>query len=119
MDFHSVFLLLGIITIVATLVSLRREHIRTEYSVSWLVLGSILSLSALFPGTLDEIAKEAGFDPRVFFVLVSGGLSSILLFDISHVVSKLRDENVMLAQKLATLEYQLERALENSDARRT
>ena len=113
MNFHSVFLFVGVVTIVATLISLRREHIRTEYSVSWLAVGCVLSLFALLPGTVDEAARRLGFDPRVFFVLVAGGLISALLFDISRVVSKLRDENVMLAQKLAILEYHFERQIES------
>ncbi len=107
MNFHPLFLVVGILTIVVTLFSLRREHIRTEYSVSWLAVGAILTLLALFPRALDATARALDVDPRTCFLIASGALISSLVFEISHVVSKLRDENVMLAQRLAILEYQL------------
>src|SRR5689334_4126440 len=110
MNFHSLFLAIGIFTMVITLVSLRREHIRTEYSVSWLGLGLVLALLALFPRTLDLVLRDVDLDPRLFFFIVGGALVSGLVFETSHAVSKLRDENVMLAQRIAILEYRLERA---------
>ncbi len=112
MNFHSLFLVIGLATIAATLISLRREHIRTEYSVSWLAVGAILTFLALFPRALDEAARTLDLDPRVFFLISGGVLISGLVFEISHVVSKLRDENTMLAQRLAILEYQFQRANE-------
>lgn len=107
MNFHSLFLVVGLATILATLIALRREHIRTEYSVSWLLVGVILTLLALMPRPLDQAARNLGLDPRLFFLMAAGLLISGLVFEISHVVSKLRDENVMLAQRLAILEFQL------------
>jgi hypothetical protein len=112
MNFHSLFLTIGLTTVVGTLISLRREHIRTEYSVSWLAVGLILTFLAVFPGALERAARNIDVDPRLFFLIVGGALISGLVFEISHVVSKLRDENVMLAQRLAMLEYQMRRAKE-------
>ena len=93
--------------ILATLVSLRREHIRVEYSVSWLAVGVILLISSIFPGLLMRLAERVGLNPQIAFVLLSGALALALLFDVSVVVSRLRDENVMLTQRLAILEYHL------------
>jgi hypothetical protein len=108
MTFPSLFLVIGLATVVGTLVSLRREHIRTEYSVSWLIVGVILTLLALFPRALDVAARKIDLDPRLILLTVGGALISGLVFEISHLVSKLRDENVMLAQRLAILEYRLQ-----------
>ena len=113
MNFHSLFLGLGLVTLAGTLVSLRREHIRAEYSVNWLLVGVILTLLAAFPRVMDIAARKFGLDPGLFFLLAGGALISGLVFEISHVVSKLRDENVMLAQRLAILEYRLQRTNEN------
>ncbi len=114
MNFHLLFLVIGLATVVATLVSLRREHIRTEYSVSWLLVGAILTFLALFPRALDEAARTISLDPRLVFVIAAGVLISGLVFENSHVVSKLRDQNTMLAQRLAILEYQLGRLNEGN-----
>jgi hypothetical protein len=117
MKFHSVFVLAGLLTVAGTLVSLRRQHIRTEYSVSWLVVGIVLTGLTAFPRLLNEIANIVGLDFETCFPLVGGTLVSGLVFEISHLVSRLRDENVILAQRIAILEYQLQE-FGNRDANR-
>jgi hypothetical protein len=107
MNFHNISLVAGLSIIVGTLVSLRREHIRTEYSVSWLAVGIILTALAAFPALLDRASTRLGVSPEVFFVLTGGALISVLVFEITRVVSRLTDENVMLAQRIAVMEFQI------------
>lgn len=108
MSFHSVFLIAGSLTIAGTLVSLRREHIRPEYSVSWLAVGAVLTGMALFPNLAKRFSAILGLEPQTFFLILGGALISALVFGISRVVSRLRDENVLLAQKIAILEFRIE-----------
>ena len=114
MSFFDVFFILGAITVLATLFSLRREHIRTEYSLSWLLVGAILAILALVP-RVPAVAQRMGIDSHLFLPIAGGVLISTLVFEISHVVSKLRDENVMLAQRLAILEFQLRQIEQRHD----
>jgi hypothetical protein len=108
MHSHSLVLsIIGLAAILATLGSLRREHIRVEYSISWLAVGVVLTVLSLFPGMLESVARKVDLDPAIFFLLAAGALLCGLVFEISHVVSKLRDENVILTQRLAFLEYQI------------
>jgi hypothetical protein len=106
-NYIQIFLIAAVIVILATLVSLRRAHIRVEYSVSWLGVGFILFFCALFPRFPLRAAATMGLDPQIGFVFLAGGLALALLFEVSLVVSQLRDENVMLTQRLAILEYHL------------
>ena len=76
MNFHSLFAAIGVVVIAATLISLRREHIRTEYSVSWLGMGVILTFLAFFPRALDDAARYVDVDPRFFFCLRAAHSSS-------------------------------------------
>ena len=108
MNFHSVFLILGLLTIAGTLVSLRREYIRAEYSVSWLVVGIILTGLAAFPRLLDGVADDLGVRPEACFLIAGGTLISALVFEISRVVSRLRDDNTLMAQRIAILEYHIQ-----------
>lgn len=108
MRFHWVFIFIGLITTIGTLISLRREHIRTEYSVSWLTVGIVLTLLGGFPGLLDGAARSLRLNPEACFLMAGGTLISALVFEISHVVSRLRDENVMMAQRIAILEIHLQ-----------
>jgi hypothetical protein len=108
MNFHTVFFCIGLLTIVVTLFSLRRQHIRTEYSVSWLVVGITLTGLTESPKVLDLVAGFLGLASETCFLIVGGTLISALVFEISHLVSLLRDENVILAQRIAILEYRLQ-----------
>jgi hypothetical protein len=107
MNHHPVFVLIGLLTITGTLVSLRREHIRAEYSVSWLLVGIVLTALAAVPKILDRFARVFGASPDTFLLIAAGSLIAMLVFEISHVVSRMRDENVMLAQRVAILEYRI------------
>ena len=107
MNYVHVFLAGAAIIILATLVSLRRTHIRVEYSVSWLLVGCALFLCSFFPKLLFRVAANLGLNPPTCFVLLAGALALMLLFEVSFVVSRLRDENVVLTQKVAILEYHL------------
>lgn len=107
MNFHIVSLVIGLLIIIGTLISLRREHIRTEYSVSWLSVGVLLTVLAAFPSLLNRISASMKVSPEVFFLTTGGTLISILVFGIARVVSRLTDENVMLAQRVAVLEFQI------------
>jgi len=107
MNFHVISLVIGLAILSGTLVSLRREHIRTEYSVSWLAVGILLTALAAFPALLNKVSSRLGVGPEVFFFITGGTLISVLVFEMTRVVSRLTDENVMLAQRIAVLEFQI------------
>ena len=107
MNYHPVFVLIGLLTIAGTLVSLRREHIRAEYSVSWLLVGTVLAVLAAAPRLLDRLSRVFGASPDTFLLIASGTLIATLVFEVSRVVSRLSDENAMLAQRVAILEYRI------------
>lgn len=118
MNFVQVFLSGAAIIVLATLISLRRAHIRVEYSVSWLGVGLVLFLFSFFPRLLIRVAANLGLDPQICLMVVAGALAVALLFEVSIVVSQLRDENVVLAQKLAILEYHM-CEMQSGDSRET
>ena len=117
MTFRALLSLIGIVTLVGTLTSLRREHIRAEYSISWLAGGLIITVIAIYPRLLQYASAALGVDAHIAFLILAAGMVSALTFEISHVVSRLRDENVVLAQKVAILEYEFHRAAEGKDVK--
>jgi hypothetical protein len=90
------------------LFSVRRAHIRVEYSVSWLVAAaSMLVLSRAKP-LLDAVRDYMGLpDSPLTLFLLAAAVALIMLFRFSIVISHLRDDNVALAQRVAMLEYRL------------
>jgi hypothetical protein len=95
--------------IVTVLVSLRRAHIRVEYSVSWLVAALILLLLAQMPEPLRWFAAWAGIqDPPTVLLFLVAGVFLVVFYRFSIIISHLRDANIALAQRVAILEFRLE-----------
>ena len=94
--------------LVLVLVSLRRAHIRVEYSMSWLAASAaLLGLSRARP-LLDGVARWLGIPGSpVALVLIAGSLFLLMFFRFSIIVSRLRDDNIALAQRVAILEFHI------------
>jgi hypothetical protein len=99
---------LSIVLLIIVLVSVRRAHIRVEYSVSWLLAAcAMLVLSRARP-VLDAVRRLIGLpDTPLTLFLLGGGVLLIMFFRFSVIISHLRDDNIALAQRVAILEYHL------------
>lgn len=98
------------VALIATVMfSVRRAHIRVEYSVSW--FGAALSLLILsrWNWLMERLAAALGLgDPPIAILLVVLSLFLIVLYRFSMVISDLKDSNIALAQKVAILEFQIQ-----------
>ena len=91
------------------LASVRRAHIRVEYSVSWLLAAAALLILSRSRGLLETAAHRLGLsDPPLALLLVIGCVFLAMFYRFSVIISKLRDDNIALAQRLAILEYHLQ-----------
>jgi hypothetical protein len=107
------------VSIAATIVSLllllvvfeliRSRRLRERYALLWLLTGIVLVILSAWRGGLNTIAAwlgVRGYPPAVLFAV--GLLFVILvLLHYSTVISRLSDQNVVLAQRLALLETKL------------
>ena len=99
---------LSILMLVRVLFSVRRSHIRVEYSVSWLVASLVMLLLSRSRPLLEVVTRWSGVpDTPLTLFLISGGVFLIMFFRFSMIISGLRDDNVALAQRVAILEYHL------------
>ncbi|MBK9170350.1 MAG: DUF2304 domain-containing protein [Bryobacterales bacterium] len=99
---------LSLLLIALVLASVRRAHIRVEYSVSWLAGAVVLLVLSRSPRLVEFVAETVGIvDPPVALMLAAGCLFLLVFFRFSVIISKLRDDNVALAQRVAILEYYL------------
>lgn len=108
------------VSIAATVVSLllvlvvfeliRSRRLRERYALLWLLTGMVLVVLSAWRGGLNTIASwfgVRGYPPAVLFAV--GLLFVILvLLHYSTVISRLSDQNVILAQRLALLEAKLD-----------
>jgi hypothetical protein len=98
---------LSIALAVMVLVSVRRAHIRVEYSVSWLGAAVILFVLSRARGTLHWLSNLMGIDDPALALMLLGACVFILVFyRLSVRISDLKDANIALTQRVAILEYQ-------------
>ena len=99
----------SVLLIVLVLASLRRAHIRVEYSVSWLIAAVALLVVSRSPSFFDAAAGFLGISyPPLALLLIIGGVFLLMFYRFSIMISKLRDDNIALAQRLAILEFHLQ-----------
>jgi hypothetical protein len=104
-----------VLLILVVLELIRSRRLRERYALLWLATGVVLLVLSLWRGGLNTIASwfgVTGYPPAVLFAV---GVLFILLvlLHYSTVISKLADQNVVLAQRLALLEQRL-RTLDSS-----
>ena len=98
------------ILLLAVIIELIRSHrLRERYALLWLLTGVVLLVFSVWRGGLNTIAGWAGvtgYPPAVLFAL---GLLFVIvvLLHYSTVISKLSDQNTILAQRVALLEAEL------------
>ena len=97
----------GVLLVVFELIRSRR--LRERYALLWLVTGVVLVVLSAWRGGLNTIAGwlgVKGYPPAVLFAV---GLMFVILvlLHYSTVISRLADQNVVLAQRLALLETRL------------
>jgi hypothetical protein len=99
----------SILLILVVLELIRSRRLRERYALLWLATGVVLLVLSAWREALDTIARwvgVTGYPPAVLFAV---GILFILLvlLHYSTVISKLADQNVILAQRLALLEERL------------
>ena len=100
----SLLLLVGVFELI------RSRRLRERYALLWLLTGLVLVVLSAWRGGLNTIASWVGvrgYPPAVLFAV---GLMFVILvlLHYSTVISRLTDQNVVLAQRLALLETRLE-----------
>lgn len=100
---------MSVLLIALVLASVRRAHIRVEYSVSWLVASAAILVLSRSRWLLEAFARTLGIDnPPEALMLLAGCVFVIIFFRFSLIISRLKDDNIALAQRVAILEYRLQ-----------
>lgn len=88
---------------------IRRKHLMERYAILWLTLGVTLLLLAAWKGLLTTLSHAAGiyYPPAALFAVAFLFVLALLLH-FSIVLSRLSDQNKILAQRVALLQQRLE-----------
>jgi cell division protein FtsW (lipid II flippase) len=88
---------------------IRSRRLRERYALLWLLTGLVLLALSAWRGGLNTIAGWVGvetYPPAVLFAVALLFVLAVLLH-YSTVLSKVTDQNVILAQRVALLELEL------------
>ena len=106
----SIFAAIGsLLLLVVVFELIRSRRLQERYALLWLLTAVVLLVFALWRGALNMLASTVGikYPPSALFVMAAFFILVVLLH-YSTVISELAERNVMLAQRLALLENQLE-----------
>ena len=103
----------SVILILVVLELVRGRRLKERYALLWLATGIALLVLSAWRGGLNTIAGwlgVTGYPPAVLFAVATLFIFLVLLH-YSTVISKLTDENVELAQRVALLEERVGRVV--------
>jgi hypothetical protein len=88
---------------------LRRKRLMERYALLWLFASAVLLALAVWKGLLTIVAHAIGiyYPPSALFVLAFGFIL-VMLLHFSLVISRLADQNKILAQRLGLLQQRLD-----------
>jgi acid phosphatase family membrane protein YuiD len=99
----------SVLLVLVVLELIRKRRLKERYALLWLVTGLVLLVLSAWRGGLNTIAGWVGIEtypPAVLFAVATLFILLVLL-DYSTVISKLADQNTVLAQRLALLEEEI------------
>jgi hypothetical protein len=87
----------------------RRKRLMERYAILWLIAGFTVLVLALWQGLLTTLSHAVGiyYPPSALFA-VTFLFVLVMLVHFSMTVSRLSDQNTILAQRLALLQERLE-----------
>lgn len=97
----------GLFVLVFELV--RRRKLMERYALLWLFSSAVLLVLAVWRGLLNELAHTVGiyYAPSALFAIAFGFIL-VLLLHFSLVISRLAEQNKVLAQRLGLLQQRID-----------
>lgn len=111
---HVFVIVVTLLAIVWVIRLVRREKLRTKYSLLWIFVAVVLATVAVFPGLLERLSNAAGvYYPPATFLIMSVGFLFMIVVHFSWEFSRSDDRVRALAEEIALLRAELE-ALEKA-----
>jgi hypothetical protein len=107
---HGLSILVTLALLLLVFEMVRRKRLSERYAILWLLAAITLFVLAAWKGLLTSLSSDVGisYPPSALFA-VAIGLIAMILLNFSLVVSRLSDQNKVLAQRLSLLQHRLEK----------
>lgn len=94
--------------------SVKRKNMRISYLIFWSITGVLLIIALLIPNLVENISKAIGFEMPINMIFsVAIFIILYLIYDLTTLISKEQNKNVMLIQEISILKKRVEE-LENN-----
>ncbi len=98
--------------VVFLVVLLRTRRLREKYAIAWIVVGVGISILAAFPGTVEGLARVVGVQtPSNLLFAMALIVLLLVCIQLSAEITSLEEETRTLAEEVALLRFDVERAL--------
>jgi hypothetical protein len=103
-------ILLAVVVCVLIFELVRRKRLMERYAILWLVAGLTILVLGVWKGLLTSLSHAVGiyYAPSALFA-VAFVFVLVMLVHFSATISRLADQNKVLAQRLALLQQQLDK----------
>lgn len=99
-------------------VLLRTRRLREKYAITWIVVGLGVSVFAAFPGTVEALARAVGVQtPSNLLFAIALIVLLLVCIQLSAEITSLEEETRTLAEEVALLRLDVERALLDPEGR--
>jgi hypothetical protein len=97
----------------------RRRRLMERYALLWLFAAAVLLGLAIWRGALEQVSALIGiaYAPSALFVIAFGFIL-VLLLHFSLVISRLADQNKVLAQRIGLLQERIDATSARADQQR-
>lgn len=94
--------------------AVKRKNMRIGYLIFWSIIGVMLIIALLIPNLVENISNLLGFEMPINMIF-SAAIFVILylIFNLTILISKLQNRNVVLIQEVSMLKKRVEE-LENN-----
>ncbi len=106
---HVFVIVVTLLAIAWVIRLVRREKLRTKYSLLWIFVAVVLATVAVFPGLLERLSNAAGvYYPPATFLIMAVGFLFVIVVHFSWEFSRSDDRIRALAEEVALLRAELE-----------
>jgi hypothetical protein len=110
-------ILLALVVCVLIFELVRRRRLMERYAILWLLAGATVLVLALWKGLATKLSHAVGiYYPPSFLFAVAFVFVLAMLVHFSTTISRLSDQNKVLAQRVALLEHEQQLAATDSDS---
>lgn len=107
--FSTVVMVLGCLLALVILRAIRKESVRVEYSLVWLTVVIVFVGLVLSDGFMQWLAGLVGLgDMPTLILLLALVLVVLVSFHYAKILSRLRDDNIALVQRVAILQLRIQ-----------